>query len=137
MGANVSQDGHGVTESSLGFSGKDSQPAAKQTQGKSNRKAQPPQVETRYEGVVKWFRGSFGWVDCAAVSQKYEGYDVFLHRVDCDGSRAPKLGDRVSFRLTLDDNGNPKAIEAKMTERPMPAPEPAAIPAREWFARQR
>lgn len=69
----------------------------------------------RYHGIVKWFRGSYGWIVCKDVAKKYRGSDVFLHKFDCDS--VPKLGDPVSFRFTLDDKGNPKAVEARIVKQ--------------------
>lgn len=84
----------------------------------------------RYHGIVKYFRGSFGWITCATVSAKFHGLDVFLHKRDCDA--APKLGDRVSFALTVDERGNPKAAEARVE----PPASSVAVSARDWFAQR-
>merc|ERR1719189_695372 len=62
-----------------------------------------PISQKRYEGIVKYFRGAFGWVVCEEVSAMYQGFDVFLHKRDCDV--VPRQSDRVSFRLCLDDQG--------------------------------
>merc|ERR1712232_1302226 len=64
----------------------------------------------RYEGVVWWSRGSMAWISCKALAARFPGYDVFLHKNNCDAM--PKQKERVSFRLTLDLNGNPKALRA-------------------------
>lgn len=66
----------------------------------------------RYGGVVKYFRGSFGWISCPEISARFGGRDVFLHKMDSD--IAPRLGDRVSFTLTRDSNGDPKAAAARV-----------------------
>jgi hypothetical protein len=89
-------------------------------------------TEVRHKGVIKYFRGSFGWVDSPEVAAKYHGHDVFLHKRDCDGM--PKLGENVSFILTEDDNGNPKAIKAAIKKSTAPAPSPLMISARNFFA---
>jgi len=75
-----------------------------------------PTPEPKYQGVVKWFRGSFGWIACAALAKKHQGRDVFLHKLDCD--HAPKLADKVSFQLAWDDRGNLKAVQAQITKPP-------------------
>lgn len=41
--------------------------------------------EPRLQGLVKYFRGSFGWVACERMAKMYGDYDVFLHKSDCDG----------------------------------------------------
>lgn len=64
----------------------------------------------KYNGVVKSFRGSFGWVTCPEVAEQYKGRDVFLHKNSVNTE--PIVGSKVAFRLTLDAKGNPKAEEA-------------------------
>jgi len=91
--------------------------------------APEPIDKKRYTGRVSWFRGSFGWVDCAEITTKYNGVHTFLHKNDCDIK--PTLGDEVEFRLALDDMGNPKAVSAKKVK----AVEP--MNARDWFSLKR
>eukprot|EP00931_Biecheleriopsis_adriatica_P000278 TRINITY_DN1002_c0_g1_i4.p1 TRINITY_DN1002_c0_g1~~TRINITY_DN1002_c0_g1_i4.p1 ORF type:complete len:473 (-),score=99.19 TRINITY_DN1002_c0_g1_i4:218-1636(-) len=85
-----------------------------------------PLSSTRYEGHVKWFRGSFGWVECAAVAAMYSGADAYLHINDC--AFGPRLGDKVTFLLAESENGHPKALKARESK------EPEVIDARDWFA---
>jgi len=73
----------------------------------------------RYEGTVKYFRGSFGWIQCPEISAKYSGHDIFLHKQDCinkvgDSHEQPKQWDKITFQLSTDMNGNPKAIKARI-----------------------
>lgn len=84
--------------------------------------ASVPLSNKRYQGVVKWFRGTYGWVDCAEVSKQYAGHDIFVHINDCNFQ--PKQGDEVAFNLSLDDRGNPKAVKAHA---------PIIINARDYF----
>jgi hypothetical protein len=70
-----------------------------------------------HKGFVKWFRGSYGWVDCAGVTTKYNDCDIFLHVNDCDFR--PRQGDTVEFFVAPGDMGNPKAVrvtQAKAVE---------------------
>merc|ERR1712232_666642 len=53
-----------------------------------------------YQGVVTWFRGSYGWLDCEAVAADYPHCHVMIHKNDCRDFK-PKFGDRVFFRLAL------------------------------------
>lgn len=77
-----------------------------------------PLDSTLYDGWVTWSRGSMAWLCCEALASTYPlrsvgrgpGCNVFLHRNDC--TVMPKQYARVSFRLTLDASGNPKAIQA-------------------------
>jgi len=72
----------------------------------------------RYHGVIKYWRGAFGWITCEEVAAIHPDADIFLHKRDCD--QAPKRLDgcgnpqAVSFHLTLDEKGNPKAVDAKV-----------------------
>jgi len=88
-----------------------------------------PVSQKRYEGIVKYFRGTFGWVVCEEVSAMYRGFDVFLHKDDCDAR--PRQFDKVSFRLGLDHKGNPKGVDARLVK------EPERVSARDWFSRRR
>jgi len=60
-----------------------------------------------FHGVVKSFKGAFGRIECASLA-----CDVLLHRNDC--SQAVKRGDFVTFCLSRNVHGVPKAIEAKV-----------------------
>lgn len=84
--------------------------------------------EKRYEGIVKYFRGSFGWVVCELLASRYAGADVFIHKRDCDA--IPKQGDSVTFVLDIDYKGNPKGSAVKISKEPM------RINARDWFTRR-
>lgn len=84
----------------------------------------------RYRGVVKWSRGSIAWLTCDVLAARFPDRDVFLHKSDCNTKL--KLWDNVSFQLTLDDQGNPKGIDA-IVENSQPAPAPTMISARDWF----
>merc|ERR1712232_351763 len=64
----------------------------------------------RYDGVVTWSRGSMAWIRCKELMARFPGYDVFLHKNNCDVM--PKQKEQVYFRLALDPNGNPKALQA-------------------------
>lgn len=61
-----------------------------------------------YRGIVKWFRGSYGWIDCSEVNTAHNDFDIFLHVSDCNFK--PRQGHEVDFFLTFDDRGNPKAV---------------------------
>jgi len=88
-----------------------------------------PISKTLYRGQVKWFRGTFGWVECAEVAAMHSGSDAYLHINDC--TFRPRLGDKVCFRLALGENGHPKAVQASASK------EPEIINARDWFATDR
>ncbi|CAK9042409.1 Ankyrin repeat domain-containing protein 17 [Durusdinium trenchii] len=61
----------------------------------------------RHEGIVKFFRGSFGWVRCSDVAQKIGDRDIFLHKNQLNS--VPTAGDVVEFKLVVDAKGQPKA----------------------------
>merc|ERR1712038_853330 len=96
-------------------------------------KAQPaavPVSQKRYQGIVEYFRGSYGRVVCEEVSAMYRGFDyVFLHKTKCDFR--PRQWDKVSFRLVLDDKGNPQGADARLVV------EPERVSARDYFSRGR
>merc|ERR1712078_99914 len=71
-------------------------------------------VKERHQGVVKWSRGSFAWVESAAIARIYPGRDVFIHKNDCIGNAVPKQWERISFELTEDDLSNPKGLRARV-----------------------
>jgi len=81
------------------------------------------QAHRRYQGVVKYWKGAYGWVECRELADRSGNAEVllhvgshellirgavFLHRNDCD--TVPGRGQCVSFRLTQDDWGKPKAV---------------------------
>jgi len=65
-----------------------------------------------HQGVVKWFRGSYGFLVCESVTADYPGCDVLLHKNECDFK--PRQGDRVQFCLALTNLGNPQAVKVAM-----------------------
>jgi hypothetical protein len=87
----------------------------------------------RYHGVIKYFRGSFGWISSVEVAAMYPGMDVFLHKKHCCG--VPKQSEIVSFHLAEDEKGNPKAEDARIeAEDKPPSPKKlTAICARDFF----
>jgi len=72
----------------------------------------------RHTGVVKSFKGSFGWISCPDVAAEFGGRDTFLHKKSIN--TLPTVGSKVTFRVALDPKGNPKAedavLEAKTVE---------------------
>jgi cold shock CspA family protein len=88
-----------------------------------------PSSSKRYDGFVKYFRGTFGRIESAEVVKQYPDSDVFVHINDC-GFR-PRQWDKVSFQLAEDHNGNPKAVRVSAWK------EPSHIDARDWFASNR
>lgn len=75
-----------------------------------------PVDERRYQGVVTWFRGSYGWVKSAKVAAKYPDHWIFLHVNDCDSK--PRQGDSITFQVSIDvksNSGNKqvKAVHAR------------------------
>jgi len=75
-----------------------------------------PVDERRYQGVVSWFRGSYGWLQCAEVAARYPGCVIFLHSNDTDAK--PKQGDKMSFQVSEDvppdhRNKQVKAVHAR------------------------
>merc|ERR1712232_161026 len=99
-----------------------------QSRGKSLIVSAPVSAK-RYEGLVKYFRGSFGWLESEEVANKYPDADIFVHVNDCDFR--PRQLDKVSFQLTEDHHGNPKAVSVGIWR------EPARIDARDWFGADR
>jgi len=73
-----------------------------------------------YQGVVKWFRGSYGWIVC---EQAVKGKDIMVHKNDCDFK--PKQGDEICFQFMTNGQGDAQALKAK---RP-----PSTIDAKDWF----
>jgi cold shock CspA family protein len=76
----------------------------------SARACQNVSLAGPFQGKVKWFRGSFGWIDSTEAKNAYSGSDVFLHVSDCDFK--PRQGDEIEFHVDFDDRGNPKAVRA-------------------------
>merc|ERR1712032_1772914 len=99
---------------------------ARQMRGRSVIVSEPVS-KTRYEGQIKWFRGTYGWVYSPDLQKQCDGADVFLHINDCGDGFRPRQGDAVTFLLSNDAKGNPKAVQA----RP-----PVMIDAREWFEKR-
>merc|ERR1712181_58622 len=90
------------------------------------------QKKKRYHGVVRYWRGSFGWVASKEVADLYPDCDVFLHKTDCDA--APKRFENVSFDLSFDDRGNPKAVDARLESScPPSSPKASTVSARDCF----
>lgn len=89
----------------------------------------------RYRGTVTWSRGAFAWVTCEALAARFPGCDIRLHKNDC-ATKPPQWGHasfQVSFQLTVDDRGHPKAVRA-MVETAQPAAAPDMVSARDWFS---
>jgi hypothetical protein len=84
-----------------------------------------PLSNREYRGVVKYFRGSFGWIVCGEIAADYPDCDVMVHKLDC--AFRPGQGDEVSFRLALNERGNPQAMQVRMCKA-------LEINARDWFA---
>jgi hypothetical protein len=98
-----------------------------------------------YEGVVQWFRGSYGWIACEKLAADHPdlSFDVtirpkqhapelqfcglLVHKSDSDFK--PAQGDKVSFVLALNDQGKPQAMKVKRFDA-------LEINARDWFAQQ-
>jgi len=91
-----------------------------------------PISNATYTGRITYWRGAWGWVDCAAVQSMYDdGRHVYLHKNDCkfDG---PRRWDEIDFQLA-EHKGNPKAINATLhIDR-----QPIMIDAREYFKTQK
>jgi len=102
------------------------------TQGKSKAPIVLAPVNKKvYQGDVKYFRGSYGWIVCQAVGEDYPGQDIMVHKNDCNFKPEPgrpllKPGDQVRFRLTLNNQGNPQAVNVSKVSTQM-------INAKDWF----
>jgi hypothetical protein len=69
-----------------------------------------PTNATVYKGVVKKFRGSYGWLACEAVAVDYPDCEgILVHKNDCRFK--PRQGDHVCFRLAINDQGGPQAVK--------------------------
>jgi len=66
-----------------------------------------------FHGAMTWSRGSMGWVDCQELREEFPERNIFLHRSEWSGSTMPRQQDRIMFRLEVDSDGNPKAVQAK------------------------
>eukprot|EP00438_Fugacium_kawagutii_P005107 Skav212218 [mRNA] locus=scaffold862:48032:56864:+ [translate_table: standard] len=66
----------------------------------------------RLQGVVKFFRGSFGWLTCADAkyAKQIGDRDIFLHKNQLNS--VPTIGAVVEFKLVVDAKGQPKAEDA-------------------------
>lgn len=84
-----------------------------------------------YTGVAKYSRGSMAWLQCKALQGRFPEQDIFLHRTECRGGEMPRQWDRVSFRLAMGSDGNPRAVQARPEEGA------DAISAADWFAARR
>jgi hypothetical protein len=94
-------------------------------------------IDRRFQGVVKFFKGSFGWVTCQEVAVLYEGRDTFVHKGDCDTNL--RRGDAISFSLTVDASGNPKALDLRKEvpfQPVLPPDTPVVESAHEWFRKR-
>jgi len=86
-----------------------------------------PLSEARFDGTIKYFRGSFGWVVSSHVQEQY-GCAAFLHINDCCSGFEPRQGDAVTFMLAEDKKrGDPKAVRAHA---------PVVTNARDWFQKR-
>jgi hypothetical protein len=91
-----------------------------------------PRVGGHHRGIVRWARGSMAWIRCKALVGWFPDRDVFLHRNECSGGVMPHQWEEVDFRLELDCNGNPKAVQATVRgEKPS---QRTMVSAAEWFA---
>jgi hypothetical protein len=84
-----------------------------------------PLSNRKYRGVIKYFRGSFGWIVCEEIAADYPDCDVMVHKLDC--AFRPRQGQEVSFRLALNERGNPQAMQVRIYKA-------LEINARDWFA---
>lgn len=62
-------------------------------------------------GTLMQFSGETGWLKCRELEEEFDGGEVCLHKKDIT-TGTPILGAEVSFRLILDDDGQPHAAEA-------------------------
>jgi len=107
-----------------------------------------PQSEMWYEGIISWFRGTYGWIECAALKARYPAIQpdrhIFLHWndiswKDCDAHFRPQQHGKMAFQLAPGTNGNPKAVNVRPAGkliRAQPDPE-CRINARDFFSAQR
>merc|ERR1712007_281158 len=74
-----------------------------------------PISNATYTGRIAKFKGSYGWVDCAAVKAMYDDErqdrHVYLHKNDCK-FEGPRQWLEIDFQLAHDPQGNPKAVNA-------------------------
>lgn len=88
----------------------------------------------RYQGVVSWFRGSYGWLQSPEVAARYPNRVIFLHFNDCDAQ--PRQGDKMSFQVSEDvkpefRNQQVKAVCARRVQNE------ACIDARDFIGKTR
>jgi hypothetical protein len=88
----------------------------------------------RYQGVVSWFRGSYGWLQSPEVAARYQNRVIFLHVNDCDSK--PRQGDKLSFQVSDDvkpefRNQQVKAVCARQVH------DEACINARDFIQQRR
>merc|ERR1712224_112004 len=81
-----------------------------------------PISDNIYKGIIKFFRGSFGWISCKALEAEYPDCDIMVHKNDChhfecNESGKPKQGNLVCFRLALNAQGDPQAVDVKIRYR--------------------
>jgi cold shock CspA family protein len=116
---------HQVASSASNGTGAVSDTACSQVQAKAKAPAPLVPISTKlYQGTVKWFRGSYGWLVSEGVAKDYPDVDVLVHKNDCNFK--PKLGDEVRFRLSLNGQGNPQATSVALNIV-------ETIDARDWF----
>merc|ERR1712008_562131 len=88
----------------------------------------------RYQGVVSWFRGSYGWLQSPEFAARYPNRVIFLHVNDCDSK--PRQGDKLSFQVSDDvkpefRNQQVKAVCARQVH------DEACINARDFIQQRR
>merc|ERR1712008_146045 len=88
----------------------------------------------QYQGVVSWFRGSYGWLQSPEVAARYPNRVIFLHVNDCDSK--PRQGDKLSFQVSDDvkpefRNQQVKAVCARQVH------DEACINARDFIQQRR
>jgi len=75
-------------------------PAVRMSSQKKRVVVSRPVDAKQYQGVVSWFRGSYGWLQSAEVAARYPNHMIFLHVNDCDSK--PRQGDKLSFQVSDD-----------------------------------
>jgi len=83
----------------------------KTTRGRASVMSTPIN-ERNYKGTIKWFRGTYGWVESKGTACEFPDLDVFIHINDCQFR--PRQWDEVSFRLAVDESGGPKAVRVTL-----------------------
>jgi len=115
-GRNTHEEGsaHYEVSTEMNILGADSNATRSQSRARTPMTLTPIDT-TVYHGVVKWFRGSYGWLVCDAIAADYPDCDVLAHKSEC--SFKPRQGDRVCFRLALNAQGNPHAMGIVMESK--------------------